>query len=247
MTTNDSQYAQESEAKSLRTENVLDVHRALDVLARNYSLLKDNLRSTDINAVNDYTRKTKDERRVYSNGSFKIKFYATDFTEEQEQNFLKLLKELQKDKIRIRVLGGSAYKLLGGKGKTPDLDYEIIVSEAGENAAKVCKLEDEATFGWIIESNKKEFLFSDDSHIPYPFDNHGFRHIKQEVIDNDFTKIIENENVEIFAPKKENFISEQEKVIEAYRKALITDASQQERMKKMESRVEELKGFDIGS
>jgi hypothetical protein len=238
------EYNQKSDAKSLRTENRLDVYRALGVLANNYSFLRRSLQNINMDDAEEYLKKTETERRAYDNGELKIKFYNGDFNKEQEQNFLKILKEFQKEKIQIRILGGSAYKILGGKGHTPDLDYEIIASEDGENAAKICKLEDStATLGWLLESNKREFLFSDDSHIPYPFDNHGIRHIKQEIVDAEFTKILENENVEIFAPKRENFISEQEKVIEAYKKALIMDASQQERMQKMESRVEELKGL----
>lgn len=246
MITTNSQDVQKSEAKLLRTENGLDVYRALGVLTNNYSFLRRSLQNVDMDDAEEYLKKTGAERRAYDNGELKIKFYNGSFNKEQEQNFIKLLKKFQKEKIQIRILGGSAYKILGGKGKTPDLDYEIIVSEDGENAAKICKLEDgTVTLGWLLESNKKEFLFSDDSHIPYPFDNHGIRHIKQEDIDTEFTKIIENENVEIFAPKKENFINEQERVIEAYKNALITDASQQERMKKMESRVEELKVLDV--
>lgn len=235
-----------SESQSLRVNGVfktLDVYKALDVIVKSYSLLKKSLDTIDINDVKDYLEKTGDERRAYTKDGFKIKFYNGDFNKEQENCFLEILKEIQNEKIKIRLMGGSVYKLHGGKGDTPDLDYELLMSKEGEEAAKICGLGDGVEWGWLFESDKKEFLFSDEAGVPYPFDNHGIINIDQESLNTKYAKVIGTEAVEVYAQTKDAFIDEQESVIQAYEKAPVLNTQGRDRLEKMKCRVNELKGI----
>lgn len=148
------------------------------------------------------------------------------------------LKEIQSEKIRIRLLGGIVYKHFGGTENIGDVDYKLLVSEAGEAAAKIYWPAGIMPQDLFFDCEKSQFVI-DYVESPYHYDDNGICHIPQDILVRDFTRS-EICDAEIYIPTKCAFIREQQGIIDKYKPLEEFGWRERVRVQKAKRRIDEL-------